>query len=131
MIVGISLFLLTAGASFWMGRLSATSMAAYSAPPALPNEDYQDPNIIPMELSGISPPLPAPKSDQEASSSPPGTGKAAGGPEAAEAGVARTPPRSTDITAVAKAERAVQVKRLGRPVGPDGVSYEPLHSSRQ
>jgi hypothetical protein len=125
------LVVLTAGAAFWMGRLSATSTAPNDAQPWVRNSsplEHPLPTVVvrPVRRDAVkdeSFPDPIRPALREEPVELHGTSKGASSLEAAGAGVARPAGEVTEPQAVAKRERP---QRLGRSVGPDGVRFEPV-----
>jgi hypothetical protein len=130
LVVGL-LVVLTAGAAFWVGRLSATSTAPNAEQPSvrsgspfehpLPTMMARPILRVPVQVESL--PHPIRPALREEPVEVHGTSKGASSLEAAGAGVARPAGEVTEPQAVAKRERP---QRLGRSVGPDGVRFEPV-----
>ncbi len=140
-LIAVPLVVLTAGAAFWMGRLSITNAAPNANQqltrtgttledrtplPAVARLGSEPTDVRPAhaeavgEVSLAGPASAAPRSETVG---PCGTSKGAGRAEAAGAGSARPAGRPGEVLAVVKRERA---SRVSHSVGPDGVSFEPV-----
>ncbi len=129
--LALSLIVLTAAAAFWMGRLRASNPASHweRLPPNLGCQYHPNREVAHVSAAATETPeaiAPAGSTTRAEAPARAGTIKATAKSEAATAGIAKPSNRTGDILAVAKREAAGNVSRIGRPVGPDGIGFEPL-----
>jgi hypothetical protein len=139
-LLAVSLVPLTAGAAFWMGRLSASSPAVRSEQGYGSIGTTLEDRHPTLQVAGLSVVAstgaeekipPASPTPQPAAAGPAGTIKSADKSEAATAGIAKPSTRTAAALAVVKRERAANVSRMGHPVGPDGIGFEPVRRGDQ
>ena len=139
-LLAVSLVPLTAGAAFWMGRLSASSHTVRSEQGFVPIGSSLEDRQPTLELTGLSAVAstgtegkiaPASSTPQPAAAGPAGTIKSTDKSDASTAGIAKPLTRTSIVLAEVKRERAGSVSRIGRPVGPDGIGFEPVRRGDQ